>query len=84
MRTLVIGLGSMGFGAAVSCVRAGIQTKGFDVNPDALERFQAQGGQSISRSMRASDCVLIFVVNAPAESVLLNQTYYLNSIRVRW
>jgi putative dehydrogenase len=47
MQTLVIGLGSMGFGAAVSCVRANIQTAGFDVNPDALERFKAEGGQFI-------------------------------------
>ena len=73
MRTLVIGLGSMGFGAAVSCVRAGIQTTGFDVNPDALERFQAQGGQSIHSldACAGIDCVLIFVVNAAqAESVL--------------
>ena len=73
MRTLVIGLGSMGFGAAVSCIRAGIQTTGFDVNPDALERFQAQGGQSIQSldACAGIDCVLIFVVNAAqAESVL--------------
>ena len=27
MHTLVIGLGSMGFGAAVSCVRQGIKTQ---------------------------------------------------------
>ena len=66
MRTLVIGLGSMGFGAAVSCVRAGIQTIGFDVNPYTLERFQAQGGQSIQSldACAGIDCVLIFVVNA--------------------
>ena len=73
MQTLVIGLGSMGFGAAVSCVRAGIQTAGFDVNPDALERFKAQGGQPIESldACAGIDCVLIFVVNAAqAESVL--------------
>ena len=73
MQTLVIGLGSMGFGAAVSCVRAGIQTTGFDVNPDALSRFQAEGGQPVQSldACAGIDCVLIFVVNATqAESVL--------------
>ena len=87
MRTLVIGLGSMGFGAAVSCVRAGIQTTGFDVNPDALERFQAQGGQSIQSldSCAGIDCVLIFVVNSTqVESVLFESDYYLSSIRMHW
>ena len=43
MKTLVVGLGSMGFGAAVSCLRAGISTAGFDVNPEALQRFRANG-----------------------------------------
>jgi len=73
MQTLVIGLGSMGFGAAVSCVRAGIQTTGFDVNPDALDRFQAEGGHPVQSldACTGIDCVLIFVVNAAqAESVL--------------
>ena len=75
MQTLVIGLGSMGFGAAVSCVRANIQTAGFDVNPDALERFKAEGGQPMNslNACQNIDCVLIFVVNAAqAESVLFD------------
>jgi putative dehydrogenase len=73
MQTLVVGLGSMGFGAAVSCVRAGIDTAGFDVNPEALERFKASGGKPIEAldTCHDIDCVLIFVVNASqAESVL--------------
>ncbi|NCX49186.1 MAG: NAD(P)-dependent oxidoreductase [Gammaproteobacteria bacterium] len=75
MQTLVIGLGSMGFGAAVSCVRAGIDTAGFDVNPEALERFQASGGKPIESlaACKDIDCVLVFVVNASqAESVLFD------------
>lgn len=75
MQTLVVGLGSMGFGAAVSCVRAGIDTAGFDVNPEALERFQASGGKPIESldTCHDIDCVLIFVVNASqAESVLFH------------
>jgi putative dehydrogenase len=73
MQTLVVGLGSMGFGAAVSCVRAGIDTAGFDVNPEALKRFQVSGGKPIESldTCHDIDCVLIFVVNASqAESVL--------------
>jgi len=75
MQTLVVGLGSMGFGAAVSCVRAGIDTAGFDVNPEALERFQASGGKPIESLAvcKDIDCVLVFVVNASqAESVLFD------------
>jgi putative dehydrogenase len=73
MQTLVVGLGSMGFGAAVSCVRAGIDTAGFDVNPEALKRFKVSGGKPIESldTCHDIDCVLIFVVNASqAESVL--------------
>ncbi len=73
MKTLVVGLGSMGFGAAVSCLRAGISTAGFDINPEALQRFQANGGHPIEslEMCQDIDCVLIFVVNASqAESVL--------------
>jgi len=75
MQTLVVGLGSMGFGAAVSCVRAGIDTAGFDVNPEALKRFQASGGKPIESldTCNNIDCVLVFVVNASqAESVLFD------------
>ena len=75
MQTLVIGLGSMGFGAAVSCVRSGISTTGFDLNPDALERFESAGGNTTKSldSIANIDCVLIFVVNASqAESVLFD------------
>ena len=61
MHTLVIGLGSMGFGAAVSCVRQGIKTKGFDLNPEALSRFEAEGGLAAPAldTCHEIDCVLI-------------------------
>ena len=75
MHTLVIGLGSMGFGAAISCLRNGIQTSGYDLNPEALKNFQSKGGQSITSfdQLQAVDYVLIFVVNAEqAESVLFD------------
>ena len=75
MHTLVIGLGSMGFGAAISCLRNGIQTSGYDLNPDVLKNFQSEGGQSITSfdQLQLVDCVLIFVVNAEqAESVIFD------------
>ena len=75
MQTLVIGLGSMGFGAAVSCVRSGISTTGFDLNPDALERFESAGGNTTKSldSIANIDCVLIFVVNVPSRIRVIRQ-----------
>ena len=83
MHTLVIGLGSMGFGAAISCLRNGIQTSGYDLNPEVLTNFQSEGGQSITSfdQLQSVDCVLVFVVNAEqVESVLFgtNLSAHLN------
>ncbi|GAB3628891.1 3-hydroxyisobutyrate dehydrogenase [Pandoraea terrae] len=63
----VVGLGSMGFGAAISAVRRDVETWGFDLNPLACERFAAEGGrvaQSLSELAHHSDVVLLLVVNA--------------------
>lgn len=75
MHTLVIGLGSMGFGAACSCLDAGLRTTGFDRSESAMEAFVAAGGSTIASltEARAVDCVLVFVVNADqAREVLLD------------
>ena len=40
----VFGLGSMGYGMAQSLLRAGHQVHGFDLLPEAMARFQAEGG----------------------------------------
>ncbi len=63
---LVIGLGSMGFGMAQSCLRAGITTRGADVNPDAQSRFAALGGQAGMALEEADtfDAVVVVVLNA--------------------
>ncbi|MEP3345287.1 MAG: L-threonate dehydrogenase [Litoreibacter sp.] len=70
----VIGLGSMGWGAAVSLLRAGITTQGVDIREDVLEAFAAKGGDShacVSDACAGADVVLIFVVNGEqAEDVL--------------
>ena len=46
MKIGVVGLGSMGFGIAASLMRAGHQVWGDDVNPDAVQRLQAEGGMT--------------------------------------
>ena len=63
----VIGLGSMGMGAAMSLVRAGITTLGLDLREDARAAFAAQGGMPAPDATtlgRLSDVVLVYVVNA--------------------
>jgi len=73
MHVLIIGLGSMGYGAALSLLKQGFQTTGYDLNAETLNKFEADGGHSITRLEDVSqvDCVLIFVVNAmQAEHVL--------------
>lgn len=75
MHTLVIGLGSMGYGAAISCVREGLTTSGVDLNPSAREAFAACGGHALSSIAEATDvdCVLVFVINADqAEQVIFD------------
>lgn len=67
MRVGVIGLGAMGMGAALSCVRRGLTTIGCDVNPAARDSFVAAGGEAVAspRDLPLGlDAVLTLVVNA--------------------
>lgn len=67
MKAAVIGLGSMGYGAAVSLLRAGIETTGCDMVEERVERFVAQGGQgadSPAAAAKGAEVILVFVVNA--------------------
>ena len=75
MNVVVVGLGSMGYGAASNCAKAGLNTWGFDLNPSSVERFQSEYGQATSdwSDIDAIDAVVLFVVNAQqAESVLFD------------
>ncbi len=65
-RTAVIGLGSMGYGIAQSCLRDGLVTHGFDVVPSQVERFQCEGGAagSLHEIARVLDAAVIVVLNA--------------------
>jgi putative dehydrogenase len=73
----VIGLGSMGFGAATSLLRAGIAVRGVDRSPRALERFRAAGGATAAtpaEGAKGAEIVFVFVVNAEqTDEVLFGQ-----------
>ncbi len=63
----VIGLGSMGMGAACSALRNGVATWGCDPRPEARQAFAAAGGQAVASAAElAAHCevVLVLVVNA--------------------
>lgn len=81
----VIGLGSMGMGAALSAVRAGVTTWGVDTREQAREAFAAAGGHataSLAELAAASDVVLILVVNAAqTEAVLFGADGLFDSLK---
>lgn len=71
----VIGLGSMGMGAAKSCVRAGLDVYGIDLNPTALATLKASGAKAVSNNALEFadklDAVLVLVVNARQVNAVL-------------
>jgi len=72
-KTSVIGLGSMGYGMAQSCLAAGHVTHGFDIAPAQVDRFQAEGGApgALADIAGTLDAVVIVVLNAAqTENVL--------------
>ena len=72
-RVGIFGLGAMGFGMAGALHRAGLTTHGFDVNAEAVARFQAAGGAigTIDEVAPTLDAVVIVVLNAAqTDSVL--------------
>jgi 3-hydroxyisobutyrate dehydrogenase len=70
----VIGLGSMGWGAAHSLLKAGFAVHGCDLRPDVLQRFADVGGKSCitpADAAKAANVIFVFVVNSSqAEDVL--------------
>jgi putative dehydrogenase len=71
----VIGLGSMGMGAAKSCVRAGLDVYGIDLNDNALTQLKEAGAKGISHDCsdfaKIVDAVLLLVVNAQQAKTIL-------------
>ncbi|ACL59519.1 L-threonate dehydrogenase [Methylobacterium nodulans] len=73
-RAAVIGLGSMGFGMALSLRRAGLDVVGFDLDPAVMARFAGEGGgQAASPAAAAAgaDIVVCVVVNAAQTEAVL-------------
>lgn len=74
--TAIIGLGSMGYGMAQSCLAAGHVTHGFDIAPAQMERFRAEGGAQGDLAEHADtfDTVVVVVLNAAqAQTVLFGE-----------
>ena len=70
----VIGLGTMGYGAAISAQRRGFFTLGLDISPANIKRFTDTGGKVASdiASLTAEcDAFLILVVNATQTEAVL-------------
>lgn len=63
-----IGLGSMGMGAALSALRAGLTVYGVDLSPAALQRLEQAGAAGVGKDASAFagdlDAVVLLVVDA--------------------
>lgn len=73
----VIGLGSMGMGAAKSCIDAGLETYGVDLSDAALETVKGYGATDAGKDAAAFadkvDAVVLLLVNAAqVKHVLFN------------
>ncbi len=82
--TSIVGLGSMGYGMATSLIRAGHRVHGFDINPAAMDRLVAEGGQpaSLADAASASDLLVIVVLNAAqTETVLFGPDGWAGKLR---
>jgi putative dehydrogenase len=74
LRVAVAGLGSMGFGAAQSLLRAGCDVVGCDVSSESRARFEAAGGKgapSPSDACQGARALVVMVVNADQTDTVL-------------
>ncbi|QRG09847.1 NAD-binding protein [Xanthobacter dioxanivorans] len=73
-RTGIVGLGSMGFGMALSLLRAGLDVAGCDVSAASVERFATAGGRGAATPAevaKGADHVVSVVVNAAQTEAIL-------------
>lgn len=72
-KTAVIGLGSMGLGIAISALKGGQETYGFDVNEAQVSRFVDEGGATGTLSALAPELevVIVAVLNAAQTEAVL-------------
>ena len=85
-RACVVGLGSMGMGAARSCLAAGLATYGADLNPAACQALTEAGAVAAGPDAAAFagelDAVLLLVVNAAqCRAVLLGENGLARKLR---
>jgi len=76
MKVCVIGLGSMGYGIALSLLRARQDVCGVDVDPQRVRRLRADGAvaEDISNFVREAEAVVVVVLNATqTENVLFGE-----------
>ncbi|MDU8913217.1 L-threonate dehydrogenase [Aestuariicoccus sp. MJ-SS9] len=73
VKTAVIGLGSMGYGMALSCLKVGHRTWGLDINPDAVQRFQDAGGEGGGLPGDLDALVVVVLNAAQTEAVLFGE-----------
>jgi 3-hydroxyisobutyrate dehydrogenase-like beta-hydroxyacid dehydrogenase len=74
MKTGVIGLGTMGMGAALSLARAGHEVWGCDLRDAARSELVAGGGQAVASADALPgdlDALILFVVNAAQADAVL-------------
>jgi putative dehydrogenase len=69
-RVCVIGLGSMGMGAALSCIRAGLTTSGADLDEGRVAALISAGGQNCDDPAELDAVVLLLVNAAQCKKVL--------------
>ncbi len=70
----VVGLGSMGLGAALTALRKGVAVIGLDTRAEARERFTAAGGRvtaSLAEIGAQCDAVVVLVVTAAQTEAVL-------------
>lgn len=83
--TAVIGLGSMGMGAARSCIRAGLDTYGVDINKDALQSLSDAGAAGVSTDCgdfaERIDSIVLLVINAQQCRSILFDSGLADSLR---
>ncbi len=84
-KAAVIGLGSMGWGAALSLLKAGFAVHGCDVRSEVLARLAENGGISCITPASAAgdaDVILVYVVNSKqVEEVLFGPDGALETAR---
>ena len=83
MKIGVVGLGSMGMGAALSLCRAGHEVIGCELRQAAWAELEAAGGKGVSTpaELGACEAAIVFVVNAAqAEGVLFGPSGCLDAL----